>query len=189
MAVSLMFTAVAGLSSFQFSRSSFDLVDDVLTTKAKDQLLMWSDTPLGNPSPCDGSVRLDRLIYDGLEEDHAEWDGIVASRFGPGFDVDLVLDNNRGLYPIHGSGLVRGSGAVHDWWPPLDYAATLGTTNAASGTETMILDTVANHWGGLTKLKGEAVRMTASLNCGADSHASSHSSAASPADALLPRWF
>lgn len=157
--LSIMFVAIASVSTFEIAGSSHHTIERLLDRRARDALLIWDETPAGTGGICDAETKLEQLIYEGLNDTHELWNA-STQKFRPNLDVDLVLDNGRGVYPLHGSGKVVGSGHNIGWGVDQDYILPVGSVNTASGLERQVFDTPAIQWGQLTKLRGEAIRMS-----------------------------
>lgn len=156
--LTIMFVTVASVTNFTTSESSIPYIERMLTTKAQDTLRAWQAIEYQTDDACEPSSRLDELVFDGIEGDHALWDRLIAQKFGPGFDVDLVLDNYDAIYPLHGSGRVVGQSGIVDWWRDDTYIKPYPGLSVTSGTERIRIDAPALHYATLAKAKGEAAR-------------------------------
>lgn len=156
--LTVMFVAVTSVVQLMETDTLQPTLDTFHTTKARDALAVWNDWPVPAENPCDPRTRLDQLVLEGLEGDHSLWDELIENKFGPAYDVDLVLDTYAGNYPLHGSGSVVGSTAALDWSRDDTYAIPLIARVPLSGTERVTIDSPAVHWGGLARAHGEAVR-------------------------------
>lgn len=159
LAITIMFATVSTLAAFDTGGGSArPAIERMMTTKAQDSVAMWSEWDLPSEDECAPKTLLEKLVRDGLKEDHARWNEIVAARFGPAYDVDLVLDNYDDILPLHGSGRVVGSTGIANWAPDQTYSLPMASLSAASGTERMRIDAPVVQFGALAKPKGEAIR-------------------------------